>query len=422
MKKLLLLLALAATLTACPTSITSITATANPTTIASGATSSLSATVSGTGAFNAGVNWSIESGGGTLSATTGSSVTFTAPTVTVSTTVKIKATATGDAKVSQELSLSVTVGTNTAPTVLSVSPADGATGVTADAKIVVTFSKPMDQAATPMAYQSTSLPLSGVSFTWDASGTVLTIKPNAPLDYARGTTFTTAATPYAFTLSATAKDKTGVALAPLTVGFTTLRLITLSLVSDAGRGGSVFSDGYTITGETAYISVGDGENKVASRGFVSFDLSSVPNNRSGSELSRATLKLFKDSVSGDPYQNLALSCDPNVQCDQYASVNLDHVDYGPSVGSNDFYTPTLKALGVIDTLYVGLETYARADVLAGVQDDLNNRDIRENRSQYRLSFSVLTDGGNTTDKVFFLSEKPAAPSKRPLLILEYLTP
>ena len=483
--------------------ITGIDASATPATITSSTTSSLTATVSGTGAFNAAVSWSILSGGGSLSASTGGSVTYTAPVVTLSTAVQIKATAAGDSSISKTVAITVqpatsapkpiintfsatpasltaagqvtliwdvsdatslsvdsgvgavtgtskvvSVTSSTAftltatnangsstktvtitvaslpapPTVVSVSPPNGATGVAADVQLIVTFSKPMDQAATQMAYQSTSLPPSAVSFTWDASGTVLTIKPNALLEYARGTTFTTAATAYAFTLSATAKDKTGVALAPLTVGFTTLRVITLSLVSNADRGGSVFSDGYTITGESAYISVGDGADRVASRGFVSFNLSSVPNNRSGSELARATLKLFKDSVSGDPYQNLAVQCDPNVQCDQYASVNLDHVDYGPSLGSNDFYTQTLKALGVIDTRFVGLETYARADVLAAVRDDLNNRDIRENRSQYRLSFSVLTDGGNTTDKVFFLTEKPAAPDKRPLLVLEYLTP
>jgi hypothetical protein len=509
--KALLIPLLAAALVACPVKdppnvndkITGIEASATPASIGSGATSSLVATVSGTGTFNTAVNWSVSLGGGSLSGSTGSSVTYTAPSVTTSTNVQIKATAAGDSSVSKTLlitvqpstptpskptinafsatptsltaagqvtliwdvndatSLSIDSGvgavtgtskvvsitsstaftltaTNasgsstktldvtvaslpTPPTVVSVSPANGATGVSADAKIVVTFSKPMDQAATQMAYQSTSLPPSGVSFTWDASGAVLTIKPNAPLEYAKGTTFTTVPTAYTFALSGTAKDKTGVALSPLTVSFTTLRVITLSLVSDARRGGSVFSDGLIISGDTTFF-VGDRDDNVAIRGFVSFDFSSVPSNRSASYLSRATLKLFKNNLTGDPYQNLVVPCDPNVQCDQYASVSLDHVDYGPSLGSNDFYTPTLAALGVIDTLYVGLDTYARADVLAAARDDLNNRDIRENRSQYRLSFSVLTDGGNTQDAVGFLSENPAVPDKRPLLILEYLLP
>ena len=309
-----------------------------------------------------------------------------------------------------------------APTVVSVSPANAATGVRADAKIIVTFSQPMDQAATQAAYQSSDLPASSVGFTWDASSTVLTIKPNAALEYAKGITFTTAATAYALTLTGTAKDKTGIALVPLTSAFTTLRVITTTLVSDDTRNGTVESDSSVTTGKYSFVVVGDSNKNVGARGFFSFDLSSVAGNRPGSDLSRATLKLFKSYNEGDPYQNLAPSCDPNVQCDQYASMNLDHVDYGPSLGGNDFYTPTLAALGVIDTLYVNFKTYTRADVLAAVRDDLANRDIRENRSQYRLSFPMLTDGNDKTDLVYFHYESPSATATRPLLVLEYLIP
>ena len=88
--------------------ITGMTATANPTTISSGATSSLNAAVSGTGTFNQAVNWNVVSGGGSLSSSTGSSITYTAPTVSVQTPVQIKAIAAGDANFSQTLSLTVT--------------------------------------------------------------------------------------------------------------------------------------------------------------------------------------------------------------------------------------------------------------------------------------------------------------------------
>jgi hypothetical protein len=75
-----------------------------------------------------------------------------------------------------------------APVVVSVSPANGTTGVSANTTIVVTFSKPMDRALTQAAYQSTDLPTANVTFTWDVSDTVMTIKPNAALEYAKGTT------------------------------------------------------------------------------------------------------------------------------------------------------------------------------------------------------------------------------------------
>jgi hypothetical protein len=110
---------LAAALVSCPKDeITGINATATPATITSAATSSLTATVSGTGVFSLAVNWSIVSGGGSLSSNTGSSVTYTAPVVTADTTVQIKATAAGDSSISK--TLSVTVQPSTSPPGLSI--------------------------------------------------------------------------------------------------------------------------------------------------------------------------------------------------------------------------------------------------------------------------------------------------------------
>jgi hypothetical protein len=88
--------------------ITGISAKANPTSLPSGGTSSLSANVNGTSTFNPGVTWSIVSGGGTLSSNSGSGVTYTAPTVTSATTVQIVAAAAGDGNFSQTLNLNVT--------------------------------------------------------------------------------------------------------------------------------------------------------------------------------------------------------------------------------------------------------------------------------------------------------------------------
>ncbi len=87
--------------------ITGIDATASPSSISSGGTSSLNATVTGAGTFNANVNWSIVSGGGSLSSNTGTSVTYTAPTVSLQTSVQIKASATGDLNFSKTLTLTV---------------------------------------------------------------------------------------------------------------------------------------------------------------------------------------------------------------------------------------------------------------------------------------------------------------------------
>ena len=312
-----------------------------------------------------------------------------------------------------------------APTVVSISPANAATGVRADAKIIVTFSQPMDQAATQAAYQSSDLPASSVGFTWDASSTVLTVKPNAPLEYAKGTTISIEPKSYAFTLTGAAKDKSGSPFVTLTSSFTTLREITLSLPSQEKLDGSIV---FTDAGHSKIdlLIVGDDFYNFRYRSFLSFDLSGVPNVPSSSNLLRATLRLFKNRREGDPYLNLNPStCDGTgtVQCDQYTTLNLDHVNYGLSLDQTDFYTPTLAVLGAIDNLYVVVKSYVQADVLSAVRDDLANRTTRENRSQYRLSFPLLTNSDNNNDLIQFANENPVyAPETRPSLLLEYQIP
>jgi hypothetical protein len=104
-----LLFMLALMLTACPTdTITGVTASANPTTIYSGGSVSLNAKVNGTGTFNPNITWSITAGGGSLSNTSGTNVTYTAPSVAAASTVQIKATAAGDVNSSQTLNLNIT--------------------------------------------------------------------------------------------------------------------------------------------------------------------------------------------------------------------------------------------------------------------------------------------------------------------------
>lgn len=92
---------------ATPSTITSVTATATPNAIQSNQTSTVAATVNGTGPFNTAVTWSIVSGGGTLANPASNSTTYTAPTVTVATAVTLKATANGDTTKSTNVTINV---------------------------------------------------------------------------------------------------------------------------------------------------------------------------------------------------------------------------------------------------------------------------------------------------------------------------
>ena len=119
----------------------------------------------------------------------------------------------------------------TPPSIVSITPASGATGIAKNADIVITFSEKMNQAATQAAYQSTDLPASGVTFNWNADGTVLTINPNADLAY------TAAGKTYSFSLSTTATDVAGNALPATTSSFKTFKQITTTINSTAALDG-----------------------------------------------------------------------------------------------------------------------------------------------------------------------------------------
>ena len=101
------------TLVACPdgsniiASITNVQINAANLTMSAGSSQTVSATVSGMGAFDNTLNWTIQSGGGTLSATTGATVTFTAPTSSSASTSVIKASSAQDSSKFDSVSISV---------------------------------------------------------------------------------------------------------------------------------------------------------------------------------------------------------------------------------------------------------------------------------------------------------------------------
>jgi hypothetical protein len=163
----------AAMLVACPSKVTGIDASATPATVPSGGISSLVATVTGTGSFSPGVNWSITSGGGSLSSSTGSSVTYTAPTVTSATTVQIKAAAAGDSSISKALQVSVSASTNSS---LSVIPAAstliaGTAGMSFSATTQNT-SDTINWTLSPSSGAGSITPSSGSSTTYTPSASV----------------------------------------------------------------------------------------------------------------------------------------------------------------------------------------------------------------------------------------------------------
>jgi hypothetical protein len=280
----------------------------------------------------------------------------------------------------------------TPPTVVSITPADGAKGVKEDASIVITFSEAMDQAATQVAYTSTDLPASAVTFNWNTEGTTLTIKPNDFLDYAVGED---PAKTYALNVTNAAKDAAGNALTPFTSSFSTLRRIKITILTIRGLSGTAFSNNAFITNS---FRAGDTLNPIsntiaAARTYITVDLSVIPNGVKSTDIAYAELRVYKIARANDPYSFFGL-------------VRLDHVNYGPTSDNSAgaiFNTPSLASLGVFDDSSKEDSAFIIADVTAAVIDDFSNRAARDNLSQYRLAFpGISTNNDNNSNEVVFL--------------------
>lgn len=127
-----------------------------------------------------------------------------------------------------------------APRIVAVSPENGARGVSADALVRVEFSEPMDEASTVAAYRSSNLSADDVTFIWNETHTVLAIRPEQPLHYAKATLEpgAEAAPPpesYAYAFSSEARDLAGNPLTGLgtdaPISFSTLRQLSQKLAA-----------------------------------------------------------------------------------------------------------------------------------------------------------------------------------------------
>lgn len=236
-------------------------------------------------------------------------------------------------------------GEPAAPTIVEISPADGATGVREDAVLVVQFSEAMDQAATQAAYQSATVPAAAVTFTWNDAGDTLTITPNEPMPYAMGID-PAAVVPlaYDFSITTTATSLAGEPIAQgVAVEFTTLRWILQIVERDPERTGNVAESAGPLG--TAYF--GDRSNNEPVRYAVSFDLGAL-----APEIAEVEVAEFQANwtdQSGDPWDELG------------GATVFEHVAFD-TLDVDTFDTP---AIG---------ETMALFD---GIDDDFAARDITE---------------------------------------------
>lgn len=168
------------------------------------------------------------------------------------------------------------------------------------------------------------------------------------------------------------------------------------IISTASLDGYRGSNGFGYS--NLYILVGRNIN-VIQRGFVSFDLSSLP---SDATIESATLRLYQEKVVGHPYgvgRNL----------------KIDHLDYGNSLGNEDYGASAISSSFTTLTDNAVFE-WKNANVTDSLINDLSNE---RSKSQYRILFPTDV-AGTTSDLIYFESaDNSEGTGNLPQLVIKY---
>lgn len=264
-----------------------------------------------------------------------------------------------------------------APTVLSVSPADGVGGVAPDAHITVVFSQPMDAGAVVAAWRSEELPAGAVSFSWNEAGDTLTVAPDEPLPVAEGSADdpdSIEPLTIAFTIGGEAVDAAGEPLdEPLEVAFRTMRRLSRTIAYHAPLSDCRMQSGSAAESATS-LYPGDTSGNVQIKLVLSFALPEPP---PGGTVESATLSATQANAS------------PGIYGD-FGDLGLVHIRFAQL--SSSFSTAALGRETIFSDS--GSSGGRSANVTGAVADDVADG---EPYTQFRLAFPLATDGDDEFD-------------------------
>lgn len=281
-------------------------------------------------------------------------------------------------------------GDTTAPTVSSISPADGASGIHRDSAVVISFTEAMDQLSVQNSLESADL--GAVSFEWNDEGRTLRIVPANPLEYADGTGIDPSVTPalvYDVVLGTGATDVAGNPLeSEARTSFATLKRIAHTLVRNNPQTVSGTPDSVTSDSDD-FLVIGDddnGELASAYRSYITMDLSPLP--ESALLIESATLHSNQIFVAGNPYTELGNG----------SGLLLDHGIFVLSKGGQIIFD--LASVSEIGEFAQADDVFLSIDVSEAANDDLQNRAEQKQRSQYRLRFDAGTNLDDVADSAY----------------------
>jgi hypothetical protein len=293
---------------------------------------------------------------------------------------------------------------NVAPYVVSITPADDAIGVIAATNIVVTFSEPMDKADVQAAFNiSHGNP---GTFSWNPAATVMTFNPGANLAYGANVTLS---------ISHTAADAEGLQMDDdFNANFKVLRQLSTTVYSQGGFDGHIYGPGVAVIGSHVKSTEVDMYVGTWSRGFLSFDLSGLPDDLHS--ILSAEVKVYQSGHHAGAYGGTT------------GNLLIRSVSYG-TLDVGDFSSPAFtycNALCLSPAPTSATLSSSAADgwksvnALGPVRSDWTNRAARGERSQFLLRFVAENNGAGASVWAKFASGD--ALGQRPLLSITYLAP
>jgi len=178
----------------------------------------------------------------------------------------------------------------------------------------------------------------------------------------------------------------------------TPKILSKTLSGDKNLDGFQSSNG----GGNLTLDIRAGRNvNLVTRGFVSFDISTLPKT---STITEATLRLYQAKTVGNPYG-------------AGGNIMVDHSNFGDSLENADYGVAALLSSFATLSTNAAVE-WKEADVTSEVMDDLSNS---RSLSQYRIHFNTENTGGDVSGDFVYIesADNSEGTGNTPQLILKY---
>ncbi|GGR03916.1 Ig-like domain-containing protein [Deinococcus ruber] len=291
-------------------------------------------------------------------------------------------------------------------------PNDGGVGILPEQAITLQFSEPMNKAATQAAFSFLNVQTPApayLSVTWNAPGTVMTLKRSLPFAYG-STVF--------WMVGAGATDLSGNSLEPASSvarSFTVSHHTSIKVYSDGSLDGSVNRNNQVETYSDHVNLRATASAATISRGFLTFDLSGLPKLSQITSVQSASLHVYQNGV--------ATTADMYAVPGAVLAYNVSYFLLFPTLYGNQFdigpvSTGTTKILSTD-----ALPGYKVMDATTQVAYDIVHRSQLLSRSQWLLrhAFDFSSNPAYCCGVIEWASGG-AVQARRPYLEISYLYP